>query len=306
MAETLPRRPEALSASDAVRGLWCASLSPIGPTGALDPALLTAHIQGLLTNAVDGVVLFGTTGEGPSFSVAERCQGLETVLAAGIAPRLLVAATGCAALSDTVALTRHALQSGCPRCLILPPFFWKQLPDRAVFRYYASLIEQLADDRLRLYLYHFPQMSGVPIRPDVVARLADGFPGVVAGIKDSAGDFTNTASLLERIPQLSILVGHEPDIPKLMRAGGAGTICGLANVFPKRVAALMSPSVTADDEIRVRNLLDALASFPFVPAFKALRAAQTGVDGWRAVRPPLLPLSPVEGSRLAELPPQDA
>jgi len=100
---------------------------------------------------VDGIVLFGTTGEGASFSVAERTGGLDALLDSDFPPHRLVAATGCAALADTVALTRHALQTGCPRCLVMPPFFWKGLSDEAVFRYYAALIDTVGDARLRLY-----------------------------------------------------------------------------------------------------------------------------------------------------------
>ena len=99
-----------------------------------------------------------------------------------------------------------------------------------------------------------------------------------------------THALLEQAPRLSILVGHEPDIPRLMRAGGAGTICGLANVAPRLVRALLNPDVTAEDEARIHAVLRLLLAHPFVPAFKAVRSAQTSDTAWRSVRPPLLPL----------------
>lgn len=281
-----------------IRGLWCAALTPLGRDGDVDRAKLAAHARALLANGVDGVVPFGTTGEGPSFSVAERRGGLDALLAAGVAPERLLAATGAAALPDAVALTRHALQSGCPRCLILPPFFWKGLPDEAVFRYYAALIDTAGDARLRVYLYHIPQLSGVPIRPEVVARLAAAYPGIVAGVKDSGGDFAHTAELLNRAPRLSILAGHEPHLPRLMRAGGAGTVCGVANLFPDLAAALLRPDALADDEARIRSLLDIVLRYPFVPAFKAVRAAQTGDPGWLMPKPPLSPLTEVERASL--------
>jgi len=215
-----------------VRGLWCAMLTPLDHAGRLDPARLASHARQLLADGVDGIAPFGTTGEGPSFSVDERRAGLETLLDSGIAPGRLIAATGCAAATDTIALSRHALDNGVPRCLVVPPFYFKEVPDDAVFAFYAGLIDSVADARLRLYVYHIPQFSGVPVTADVVRRLADAYPGVVAGVKDSAGDWTHTAQLLERVPQLDLLVGHEPHLPQLMRAGGAGTICGVANVYP--------------------------------------------------------------------------
>ena len=282
----------------AVQGLWCATLTPLGHDGAIDHARLAAHARALFAQGVDGVAPFGTTGEGPSFSIAERRAGLDALLAAGIPASRLVAATGCAAFADAVALTRHAVQVGCSRCLVLPPFFFKDLSDEAVYRYFAALIDAVADARLSLYLYHIPQFSGVAIPPAVVAKLAADFPRVVAGVKDSGGDFTHTKALLAQAPQLAILVGHEPDLPRLMRAGGAGTICGVANTFPRLVAPLLKPEVTREDEHRLAAFVDVIFRFPFLPAFKAIRAAQTDDAAWRTLRPPLFAMNEGDRARL--------
>jgi 4-hydroxy-tetrahydrodipicolinate synthase len=281
-----------------VRGFWCATLTPLGHDGAIDHARLAAHVRALFAQGVDGVAPFGTTGEGPSFSVAERRAGLDAMLAAGIAPSQLLAATGCAAFADTVALTRHAVQAGCARCLVLPPFFFKNLSDEAVYRYFAALIDAVADTRLSLYLYHIPQFSGVAIPPAVVAKLATDFPRVMAGVKDSGGDFTHTKALLAQAPQLAILVGHEPDLPRLMRAGGAGTICGVANTFPRLVAPLLKPEVTKEDEVRLAAFVGVIFRFPFLPAFKAIRAAQMDDAAWRTLRPPLFAMNEGDRARL--------
>lgn len=281
-----------------LRGLWCALLTPVGAGGGVDHGRLAAHAGRLLARGVDGVMPFGTMGEGPSFPVAERMAGLEALLAAGIPPGRLLAATGCAAFADALALTRHALASGVARCLVLPPFFWKGLSDEEVFRYYAGLIEAVGDTRLRVYLYHIPAVSGVPISPEVLARLARAYPGQIAGVKDSGGDYAHTTRFLQSAPGLAILVGHEPDLPKLMRGGGAGSIGGVANLLPEMVAALLKPGVTAADETRIKGFLDIVFQYPFLPACKALLADHTGDAGWLALRPPLLPLSVSERESL--------
>lgn len=265
-------------------------LTPLSASGGVDHGRLVRHAHWLLANGVDGVAPFGTTGEGQSFSVAERQAGLDALLASGIPSHRIVAATACAALTDSVELTRHGVQSGCAACLVLPPFFWKDASDDGLFAWYARLIEGVADSRLRLYLYHLPQVSGVPLSIDLVARLAAAFPTIIAGVKDSAGDWSNTQALLQRVPQLEILSGHEPDLPKLMQAGGAGTICGVANVHPASVRALLSPTVTAADEERIATLLEIVFRQPLLPAFKAIVAEHTRDPGWRAVRAPLRPL----------------
>jgi 4-hydroxy-tetrahydrodipicolinate synthase len=281
-----------------IRGLWCATLTPLSPEGSIDHARMAAHVRALFAQGVDGAAPFGTTGEGPSFSVAERKAGLDALLASGIPAAQLIPGTGCAAFADAVALTRHAVQSGCSRCLVLPPFFFKELADEAVYGYFAALIDAVADSRLSLYLYHIPQFSGVPIRAGVVAQLAADFPRVVAGVKDSGGDFAHTKALLAAVPQLAILVGHEPHLPELMRAGGAGTICGIANVFPRLVAPLLKPNVTSADAERIASFIDVIFRFPFLSAFKAIRAAQTNDAAWRTLRPPWFALSEADRARL--------
>jgi 4-hydroxy-tetrahydrodipicolinate synthase len=274
-----------------VRGLWCANLTPLDREGRIDTARLAAHVRQLFSQGVDGVAPFGTTGEGPSFSVAERRSGLDALLSGGITAGRIVAGTGGAAFTDAVELTRHAIGVGVFRCLVVPPFFFKEVPDEAVFAFFAQLIDAVNDPRLRLYLYHIPQFSGVPIRPVVVARLVEAFPGVVAGVKDSSGEWANTEQLLARAPSLDILVGHEPHLPRLMRAGGAGTICGVANVYPGIVRALLAREVQPEDDARIQRFLEVLFRFPFLPAFKAIKAAQVNDAGWRTLRAPWLPLA---------------
>jgi 4-hydroxy-tetrahydrodipicolinate synthase len=292
-------RWESLMSDAPIRGLWCANLTPLTAIGGVDHARLATHIRRLFAQGVDGVAPFGTTGEGQSFSVDERIGALDTLLASGVPPTRIVAGTGCAALPDAVALTLHAVRSGVSRCLVLPSFFYKGLSDDAVYGYFAKLIDTVADSRLRVYLYHIPQVSAVPVPPEVVARLAASYPTIIAGVKDSSGDWNNTAALLERAPELSILSGHEPHLPRLVRAGGAGTICGVANVLPRVVAALLEPNVTQEAEARIKAFIDIKARYPFLPAFKAILAEQLGDDGWRPVRVPQLALS--EPQRIALL-----
>jgi len=278
-----------------VRGLWCAMLTPLDRDGGVDHPRLADHARRLLAQGVDGLAPFGTTGEGQSFGVGERAAGLAALLGAGVPAAKLVAATGCAALSETITLTRHGVQSGCAACLVLPPFFFREPSDEGLYAWYSRVIESVGDNRLRLLLYHIPQVTGVPLSVDLIARLAKAFPRIVAGVKDSSGDFANTQALLERVPQLAILVGHEPHLPQAARAGGAGTICGVANTYPAIVRALLSPNVTQADEERIATFIDITFRQPFLPAFKTILAAQTGDAGWHAMCPPHLPLD--EGQR---------
>ncbi len=157
-------------------------------------ALRLTYAQ-LFDAGIDGVAPFGTTGEGQSFSVGERKQALEALIGAGIAPARILAATGCAAGPETADLTRHAIECGCAGALVLPPFFWKDVSADGVYASYAALIDDVADARLRLYLYHIPQITAVPIAAECdraacgsVSRCRRGLEGQRRRSRSQQGD----------------------------------------------------------------------------------------------------------------------
>jgi 4-hydroxy-tetrahydrodipicolinate synthase len=284
-----------------LQGLWCATLSPLDTRGAFDAARLANHAQRLFAAGVDGIAPFGTTGEGQSFSVAERRSGLDALIAAGIAPQRILAATGCAALPDAIELTRHAIAVGCTGALVLPPFFFKDVTDEGIYAAYAELIDGVGDNRLRLYLYHIPQVSGVGLSVAMVSRLAAAYPAIVGGVKDSSGSFDNSRALVAALPQLSIFVGHEPHLPALRKLGGAGTICGIANLYPRLMRRLYDHSLDSNpgaDLPLIESVIAALMRFPIFGALKSLQAELSGDTSWRRLRAPLLPLSTADARAL--------
>lgn len=283
-----------------LRGVWCAILTPIDASGAIDAARFREHAQTLLASGVDGVAPFGTTGEGQSFTVDERRAGIEALIAAGIDPRRIAPATGCAALGDAIELTRHAIEAGCRAVLALPPFFFKGIGDDGVVASYARLIEGVHDDRLRLYLYHIPQVSGVPVGHEAIERLLAQFPGTIGGVKDSSGVLSNSLELARRFPSLDVLVGYEPHLPTMLANGGAGTICGLANLYPACLRQLHDAPNDAGALAFVQRLIEVLQPYSLMPAIKGMRALLSRDATWYAVREPLLALSDAERSSLAE------
>ena len=279
--------------ADRIHGVWCATLTPLDSAGAPAHASLAAHVKRLFAAGIDGIALFGTTGEGQSFSLSERRAGLDALLSTGVAPERVLPGTGCAALTDAIELTRHAVHAGCAGALILPPFFFKGVSDEGIYASYARLIDGVADARLRLYLYHIPQVTGVPIPHDVVARLAAVYPEVLAGIKDSEGVLDHTRRLLARFRELAIFVGFEPDLPAALAAGGAGTISGIANLYPRLMRRLHDDALKAgyhEDLARVEAFIAQLERYPLFAAFKTLLAELSSDRGWEALRPPLVPL----------------
>ena len=275
--------------TEAIRGFWVASATPLATDGSVDAVKLAAHAKHLFGKGVDGVVLFGTTGEGTSFNVSERITTIEAVLKAGVPAERIGIGGGFPAISDSIALTRAALGLGLRHVLILPPYFDRSVTPEGIEDAFAAIIDGAADDRLRAYLYHIPQISGVAIPTGVAANLRKRYGKVVAGLKDSSGDFKQFQAFRAASPELAITVGNETDIARAIAGGGAGTICGMANIAPELVKAMIDGK---DVEARMQAAVDIVVKSPsFLTTLKAILAAQTGDAGWLRVRPPLRALS---------------
>jgi 4-hydroxy-tetrahydrodipicolinate synthase len=285
-----------------LRGIWPALLTPLTPALDVDRALFAAHARALLAAGCAGVTPFGTTGEGPSFSVAERRAGVDALVEGGVPPARILVSTSCAALPDVLELTRHALAIGAHGCLMMPPFFLKGVPDQGIVDAYRFVIDGAADVRLRLVLYHIPQVAGVGLSHEVIATLLRLYPQTIVAIKDSGCELAHSLALADAfMPPLGVHVGHEPDLPALARRGSAGAVSGIANFMPRTVQRLVaapdSPQAARALE-RVRALIALLAGQSYPSAFKAIIAMQGGDPAWRRVRAPLVALS---GDALAAL-----
>ncbi|TLP42344.1 dihydrodipicolinate synthase family protein [Cohaesibacter sp. CAU 1516] len=284
-----------------LRGIFAAVLTPILENGTLDLASLSAHAKGLLERGCHGVSLFGTTGEGPGFTTEERMQGLEAALSAGISADKILPATGCVALPDTIKLTKHALEHGCNNILLMPPFFFKSLTDDQVFAFFSKVITEVNDPALQVYLYNFPAVTGVLISPNVIARLVEAFPTTIAGVKDSSGEWDYMMEIRNRCPDIAVFTGWEALVPKLLAAGGAGNISGVANVAPELLRDLFDRvPVATDDKVLngVEHIVAAVTSSPVTPALKAILADQTQQAEWEAIRVPNLPIDDEEKKKL--------
>lgn len=286
-----------------LRGVLAPVLTPLTPDLQPDLPRMVEHARWLLEHGCHGLVVFGTTGEATSFAVEERMAVVDGLLQAGLPGDRLLVGTGCPSIQDTATLSAHAVRSGCAGVLVLPPYYYKDVDDQGLFRAYATTIERVGDPRLRMVLYHIPQVSHVDLSLDLIARLVESFPETVIGIKDSSGDWAHLKALLERFPGFGIFTGTERFLLPTLRHGGAGTICAPANVLPQSLRTLCDRWETPEAEslqAQITWLRDLLATLqvPAIPGLKALVAQRTGHEGWLRVRPPLLPLSSEQRERL--------
>ncbi len=281
---------------DVIRGLWVAVATPLDAAGAVDHEALVRHCQGLLAAGCDGVVPFATTGEGPSFAIRERLSAVEALLQAGIPSARIALGTGCPAIPDTVRLTRGALALGLMHALILPPYFFRAVPEQGLEDAFAAIIDGIASDRLRATLYHIPEAAGLGVPAAVLCRLRARYGRLVAGVTDSTGDLASFRAFRQAAPDCGCLTGAEVEIARALALGATGTICAMANVVPGLVRAMFDLPA---GEAAMRQACALLDGQRFIPALKSVLAARSGDGAWRAVRPPLRPADAAAGARIA-------
>jgi 4-hydroxy-tetrahydrodipicolinate synthase len=276
-------------------GVLVPALTPFGADLAVDRPAFLGFCRWLLAEGANGLAVFGTTSEANSLSLAERRGLLEELVAKGIPAARLMPGTGACSLPDAVALTRHALEAGAPGVLVLPPFYYKGVPEDGVFAYYAEVIERVGDARLKVFLYHIPQMSGVPITASLIVRLVKAYGPVIAGLKDSSGSWDSTAGFLKAFPDLAIFPASERFAVQGLAAGAAGCISASANYQVGDIRKLIDSGEGNERVSRVRGVFE---KYPIIPGLKAAIAHRLGNGTWRATRPPLAPLPEAEAREL--------
>ncbi len=290
--------------SFAVSGVNCAAATPLNADLTLDLGLFAQHCATATcwpraaTASPRPLSRHRADGEANSFSVAERKRILEAALKAGIAGDQLIPGTGVTAGPETVELTRHALDNGVSKVVMLPPFYYKSVSDDGVFAAYARVIEAIGDIRLKIVLYHIPQMSAVPLSHALIARLIAAFPDTVVGIKDSGGDLANMQAIAAAHPGFAVLAGADPLMLPLLKSGGAGCITATSNLIAGALRAIYdnlsddAKVAAAQDKINAWRALS--NSYVQIPTIKAMVAFRHGAALWTRTRPPLVGLSPAE------------
>jgi 4-hydroxy-tetrahydrodipicolinate synthase len=247
-----------------------------------------------------GACPFGTTSEGNSLGVDERMELLEELADSDLDPSKLMPGTGSCSLADAIVLTRHAVDLGCGGVLMLPPFYYKAPNEDGLFRFFAEVIEGVGDDGLKVYLYHIPPVAQVGFSLSLIGRLIKAFPDTVVGLKDSSGDWSNTAAILEAYPEFEVFPGSEIFLLDGLRKGAAGCISATCNVSAAAIRNVYdnwrSPEA---DRLQgdITALRKAIQAYPMIPALKAIIAHYRQDPTWARLRPPFTDLSAADAAK---------
>jgi dihydrodipicolinate synthase/N-acetylneuraminate lyase len=262
-----------------LRGVLAAALTPLRADGAeLDLDAVGPYVDFLLAGGVDGVFALGTTGECMLLEPAERRAVVEAFRAATDGRAPLAVHAGALSTAQTVALARHAAEAGADAVAAIAPPYYPFTGDE-LLEHFAAAAEACAP--LPFYAYEFAARSGYAIPVEVLERLRERAPNF-AGLKISDAPFAAVEPYL--LEGLDVFVGNEPLIPEALAAGAAGSVSGLAAVFPEAVVEVVRDPTPdggrALDELRRRL-------GPILPAGKAELARRGLLRG--DVRRPLLP-----------------
>lgn len=287
-----------------LHGVITPVLTPFSADLRPDTMRFIGHCQWLLSQG-SGLAMFGTTSEANSMTIEERETLLDAAVAAGCDPTQMMPGVGCCSFSDTVRLTTHAVRHGCAGVLMLPPFYYKGVGEEGLFRYFSEVMQRVGDSRLQIYLYHIPPVAVVGITPGLVERLLKAYPGAIAGMKDSSGDWNSSRTYLEAFARsgFDIFTGNESFLLATMTHGGVGCISAMANINAPAIQQLCVEweSATAEaQQIRLNLIRETVGTnYPMIPALKSMVAAFRNDPAWTTVRPPLVELTAEQATALA-------
>jgi 4-hydroxy-tetrahydrodipicolinate synthase len=278
-----------------LRGVITAIATAVGDDGTPDKARCLKLARFLLDNGCDGLNVLGTTGEATSFSLAERQGLMSAYRETGLPMDRLMVGTGAAAVSDAVALTRHAAELGFAGALLLPPFYYKGVPDDGLAAYVGAIVEATAAKPIPIYLYHFPALSGLPWHIKLISRLLETFGSRIAGLKDSSGDMPYAREAAKLSTSFDVFPSTEACLLEARSGVFAGCISATANCNADLCArAWNNGDQTASEQaVAIRKLFDGKA---LVPGIKALLAHVHGDPVLARVKPPMAAFSAADRS----------
>lgn len=267
-----------------IKGVIAAVPTPFSASREIDTDAFVEHCQWCLDNGCDALNVLGTTGEANSLSFTQRSYVME-IAASRIDTRRLMVGTGTPDLATTVALTRRASELRYAAALVLPPFYYKPVPEDGLFAWFSDLVEQTQVRPIDLYLYNFPQLTGIEFGPALAARLQSAFPDRIKGAKDSSGNL-DYARQISTIPGLAVFPSNEVSLADAGRDNYAGCISATVNIDPASSVALWKNQSDTALQENVRSIRQGIAAYPLVAAVKHLVGRRTGNPVWNNVAAP--------------------
>lgn len=284
-----------------ISGVFAAVPTPFDGDFNPDFALFMEHCEWALAQGCDGLNVLGTTGEANSQSNRARADIMRAVAASPLRQGALMVGTGTASVADTIELTALAAALGFDAALLLPPYYYKPVSDDGLFDYFTAVIKAIARAEIGIYLYNFPQLTGLRFSPELVARLIEAHPNHLCGMKDSSGDLAYTQQMSASFGTVfDVFPGSEAPLPDAVKYGYAGCISASVNATAALAARVWRKRQAPDDQdvVELRAHRATIQSAPMAAAVKTLVAQRTGNERWRRMLPPLTELDAADRDKI--------
>ena len=281
-----------------IHGTFCAALTPLSTDYTINKELFLEHCNNLLLEGLDGLAIFGTTGEGNSFGVQEKIEAVNYLIDNNISPDKLVPGTGLCSIRDTVIYSKEVAKLKVKAVLVLPAFYYKNVSNEGVIEFYKRVVEEVGDSDLKYILYNIPQVSGVSIGFEVIEQLIKLFPNNVVGMKESSGNLDNMLKITKYFSNFSLFSGSDSLALKVCQRGGAGAITACSNISGKLLNYIIN-NYKKESEIENFQLLQKLqeqireTSLTHEPisTLKAFLTVKSNNENWNRANPPLIKIS---------------
>jgi len=275
-----------------IKGVLSPVVTPFKRDLSPDVGRFIAHCKWLLSQDC-GLAVFGTNSEANSMSADERMGLLEAAVSAGVPTTRMMPGTGACSINEAAKVSAHATKLGVGGVLMLPPFYYKGVPEEGLFRFFSEVVQRVGDDRLRVYLYHIPPVSAVPITHKLVERLIKAYPKQVVGMKDSSDDWVHTKSMIDAFAKdgFDVFSGNEKPLIENVKSGGAGCISATANINPGKIAETYHKYNTPEGEklqAWINDVRGVMQTYVMIPGLKYCIAHYGADAAWGPVRPPLV------------------
>jgi 4-hydroxy-tetrahydrodipicolinate synthase len=282
-----------------IKGVLSPVVTPFKRDLSPDVGRFIAHCRWLLSQDC-GLAVFGTNSEANSMSAEERMGLLEAAVSAGVPTDRMMPGTGACSISEAAKVSAHATKLGVGGVLMLPPFYYKGVPEEGLFRFFSEVVQRVGDARLRVYLYHIPPVSAVPITHKLVERLMKAYPQQIAGMKDSSDDWPHTKSMIDAFAKdgFDVFSGNEKPLIDNLKSGGAGCISATANINPGKIAETYHAWNKPEGEklqAWINEVRGVMQGYVMIPALKYVVAHYGADAAWTPVRPPLVETAEAEG-----------
>jgi len=277
-----------------IHGTYCAALTPLNTDYSINKELFLEHCNNLLSEDLDGLGIFGTTGEGNSFNVNEKIEAVNYLIDNNIGADKLIPGTGLCSIKDTVLYSKTIAKLKVKAILVLPAFYYKDVSNEGVVEFYKRVIEEVGESDLKYILYNIPQVSGVSIGFEVIEQLIKLFPNNVVGMKESSGNLDNMLKITKYFNNFSLFSGSDSLALKVCRSGGAGAITATSNISGKLLSYIVN-NYKKDSSIENFQSLQKLQeqirettlTHEPISVLKTFLSVKNNEEEWNRINPPL-------------------